>query len=233
MRKTFKAVLKRKDESLPWNVVAIPFDPQKLWPGPTARRVKGSIKAAGAKDAFAFCTSLFGNTERGYFMLVTRKLQKGACLQLGSLAEITLEPDSEGTGATPPPQLAKLLKQDREVRKWFESLNYSLRKYIADQIQEPKSAEARTRRAEQWMERLLLTMEGEQVLPPILQLAFNRRPQARAAWESTTLNQRRLRLLGIFSAQSPEARAKRIDRIFEEILGNKRPTRTLEDDEVW
>jgi len=233
MRKTFKATLERKDASEPWNVVSVPFDPKEVWPGPTAHRVRGSIKAAGAQDAFAFCTSLIGSKQRGYFLLVTQKMQKGAGIKLGSLAEITLEPDTEGTGATPPPELAKFLRQDREVRRWFEGLNYSLRKYVADQIKEPKSAEARGRRAEQWMERLLLTMEGEQVPPPILQLAFNRQPQVRAAWESATLNQRRLRLLGIFSAQSPEARAKRVDRILEELLGKKRQTRAPEDDEVW
>ena len=35
-----------------------------------------------------------------------------------------------------------------------------------------KSAEARQRRAEQIAERLMLTMEGEKELPPVLEVAF-------------------------------------------------------------
>jgi uncharacterized protein YdeI (YjbR/CyaY-like superfamily) len=112
--------------------------------------------------------------------------------------------------------LAKLFRSDRAVRKWFDTLNYSLRKYIADMVSEPKSAEARVRRAEQWMERMMLTMEGEESPPPILQVAFRRQPLARAGWEALTKNQRRLHLLGIFTCQSPEAQAKRVQRVLEE-----------------
>jgi uncharacterized protein YdeI (YjbR/CyaY-like superfamily) len=145
-------------------------------------------------------------------------MRKAAHLTLGCLAEIVLEPDLDGRAATPPPELAKLLKSDRSVKKWYETLNYSTRKYIADMIAEPKSAEARVRRAEQWMERLMLTMEGEEFPPPILQVAFRRQPLARTGWDRLTTNQRRLILLGIFSCQSPEAQAKRVERAIEDAM---------------
>jgi hypothetical protein len=77
-------------------------------------------------------------------------------------------------------------------------------------ICEPKSAEARERRAEQWAERLMLAMEGELETPPILRAAFRGQPQAEAGWKLISLNQRRIYLLTIFSSSSPEARARRV-----------------------
>ena len=213
MQMSFQAVLEPLESELKWIIVRVPFDPIKVWPVRTKLRVKGTIRAASpAAEAFSFCTSLQGSQNRGYFLLITVKMRKAAHLAAGALAEIVLEPDLDGRAATPPPELTKLLRSDRTVKKWFETLNYSIRKYIADAIAEPKSAEARIRRAEQWMERLMLIMEGEESPPPILQLAFRRQPLARKGWEALTPSQRRLSLLGIFSCQSPEAQAKRVER---------------------
>jgi uncharacterized protein YdeI (YjbR/CyaY-like superfamily) len=114
--------------------------------------------------------------------------------------------------------LVKLLKADRDVKKWYEQLSYSMRKDIARTITEPKSAEIRVRRAEQLVERMMLAMEGEQELPPILQVAFRRQPQAHAGWEAMTPIQRRTHLLGIFYYQGVEARQKRVDKAVEECL---------------
>lgn len=214
MQKSFQGVLEAIESALPWTIVRIPFDPTEVWPVRSKLRVRGTIQAANRKaGAFPFSTSLQSSAVRGYFLLVTAKMRKAAHIELGTLAEIVLEPDLEGRAATPPPELAKLLRSDRSVRKWFETLNYSTRKYIADIIAEPKSAEARVRRAEQWMERLMLVMDGEESPPPILQIAFRRQPLVRVGWQALTPNQRRLSLLGIFSCKSPEAQAKRVERV--------------------
>ena len=219
MQKSFQGVLEALESGMSWVVVRVPFDPTQVWAVRSKLRVKGSIRPAKtATEPFAFSTSLLGSQPRGYFLLVTGKMRKAAHLSLGNLAEITLEPDLEGRAATPPPELAKLLRADRNVKKRFETLNYSNRKYIADTIAEPKSADARLRRAEQWMERLMLIMEGEESPPPILQVAFRRQPMARAGWEALTPNQRRFSLLGIFSCQSPEAQAKRVERVVSEAI---------------
>jgi uncharacterized protein YdeI (YjbR/CyaY-like superfamily) len=65
---------------------------------------------------------------------------------------------------------------------------------------------------------MLLAMEGEQVLPPILQVAFRRAPQAQRGWDAMTAVQRRAHLLGIFYYQSPEARERRARKAVEEAL---------------
>jgi uncharacterized protein YdeI (YjbR/CyaY-like superfamily) len=58
----------------------------------------------------------------------------------------------------------------------------------------------------------MLAMEGEEEIPPVLQVAFRRQPQARAGWEAISVNRRRWHLLSIFSCQSPEARANAVER---------------------
>ncbi len=202
-----------------WTAAWLPFDPCELdptgaWPVNGKLRVKGTIRAANRDgEILSFSTSLIRSKQRGCFLLVTAKMRKATILVPGAMAEISLAPDLELRAATPPPELAKLLKADRTVRKWFETLNYSTRKYIADMVAEPKSAEARARRAEQWMERILLVMDGEESPPPILQVAFRRQPLARTGWYALTPIQRRNALFGIFTCVSPEAQAKRIERI--------------------
>jgi uncharacterized protein YdeI (YjbR/CyaY-like superfamily) len=65
---------------------------------------------------------------------------------------------------------------------------------------------------------MMLTMEGEEWPPPILQAAFRRQPQARAGWDAMTANQRRAMLLSIFTCQSPEAQAKRVERVLDDAM---------------
>jgi uncharacterized protein YdeI (YjbR/CyaY-like superfamily) len=224
MQKTFQGVVESLGTGPVRVVIRVPFDPAAAWPERSGARsflrVKGTIRAAGkasrksadAAEAFPFHTTLTAKRYGNHLLVVNAKMQKGGKVMVGSLAEVMLEPDTDDTAAAPPPELAKLLKADRSVKKWFDALSYAIRKYIADNITEPKSAEARVRRAEQWTERLMLAMEGEESIPPVLQVAFRRQPQARAGWEAISVNRRRWHLLSIFSCQSPEARANAVER---------------------
>lgn len=211
-RQRFRSLLKPDGTNLKWVIAQVPFQPAKVWKTRQGMRVKGTI------NGFAFRTSLFGSASKGYVVLVNKVMQKGAKAYAGEMADFTLEPDLEERSATVPPELAKLLKQDRAVARWFEALSYSIRKYIGDSVRKPKSPAARQRQAEQMVERIMLAMEGEQTLPPILQVAFRRAPRAQAGWEAMTPIQRRGHLLGIFYYQSPEARERRTQKAVEEAL---------------
>jgi uncharacterized protein YdeI (YjbR/CyaY-like superfamily) len=211
-RQRFRSMLVPDGTNLKWVVAHLPFSPAKVWKTRNRMRVKGAI------NGFAFRTSLFGSAEKGYVVLVNKTMQKGAHASPGEMAEFMLEPDLEERTAAVPPELAKLLKQDKAVARWFEALSYSIRKYIGDSVSKPKSPEARKRQAEQMVERIMLAMEGEQVLPPILQVAFRRAPRARDGWEAMTPVQRRGHLLGIFYYQSPEARERRTQKAVDEAL---------------
>lgn len=192
--------------------MTVPFDPTKVWAKRQRLRVRGTI------NGFAFRTSLFRARDGHYILLVNKKMQKGARVRSGAVAEVVLEPDLEERPQTTPAELEKLLRQDRALRRFYEQLSDSMRKAIVDQIEQPKSAEVRVGRAELWAERMMLAMEGEKVTPPILEAAFLRQPRAREGWRAMTPVQRRGHLMGIFYYQSPESRQKRAQKAIEDAL---------------
>ena len=160
-------------------------------------------------------------------------MQKRGNAPPGTKAAIEIEPDLEERPMIIPPELGKLFREDRDLKKWFEKLSPSLRKYITDQVHEPKSTEARVRRAEQMAEMMMLAMEGEVELPPILQVAFRRHPLASTGWESMTPIQRRSKLLSIFHCQGPEARNNRVEWVCAEAVRRAQKKLGLEPDSRW
>lgn len=208
--KTFKATLEHNKSRLNWVIVRIPFDVYKVW------KERGMLKVKGEINGFAFRTSLFPTGDGGHTLLVNKRMQAGAKVKLGSIAQFRLEPDTEERTVTVPTELKRVLSEDRSLSRWFDRLNYSTRKYIADWITDVKSTEARERRSEQIAERLLATMESERELPPILQVEFSRNRLAHGGWLSMSSAHRRQHLLGIFYYRNPEARARRIAKMIEE-----------------
>jgi uncharacterized protein YdeI (YjbR/CyaY-like superfamily) len=143
-------------------------------------------------------------------------MQKGARAIEGSVACFQMELDSEERTVTIPKELKRILSQDRSLRRWYDGLNYSTRSDIAKWITEPKSGEARVRRADQIAERLLNVMDAERELPPILQVAFARHPRAREGWDGMSASRRRGHLFGIFYYRTPDARARRVDKMLDD-----------------
>jgi uncharacterized protein YdeI (YjbR/CyaY-like superfamily) len=190
----------------------VPFDPTTVWPQRKRLRVRGTI------NGFAFRTSLFKARDGSYILLVNKKMQKEGRVRQGGVAEVLLEPDLEEREVGTPPELEKLLREDRGLRKWYGELSDSYRKAFANRVTQIKSPEAKKARAEQLAEIMLLAMEGEQILPPILEAAFLRQPKAREGWRAMTRVQRRGHLLGIFYYQSPESRQKRAQKAVDEAL---------------
>lgn len=211
--KRFRTVLEPLEGGLGWVVARLPFDVQATWKNMVRLRVK--VKVGGE----LFRTSLFADAHRGgHFLLVNKKMQKAASARVGAMVDFTIAPDLEERSPAVPPELAKLLKTEKALAKWFAGLNESIRWEIGKWIESVKSPEARQRRAEQMAERLMLTMESEKSLPPILEVAFRQAPAARRGWEAMTLTQRRSHLLGVFYYQSPEAREKRVAKLVEDAL---------------
>jgi uncharacterized protein YdeI (YjbR/CyaY-like superfamily) len=212
VKRKFKGTLRPDGTGLQWTVITVPFDPAKVWPERQRMRVRGTI------NGFAFRTSLFRARDGSTILLVNKKMQKEPRVRPGHVAEVVLEPDLEERPEATPPELEKLLRQDRGLRKFYGELSASMRKAIVDQIEQPKSATVRAGRAELWAERMLQGMEGERVTPPILEAAFLRQPKAREGWRAMTRVQRRGHLMGIFYYQSPESRQKRAQKAIEEAL---------------
>ena len=212
VRKSFEATLERLRSNLGWVVIRIPFNVQKTWGTRGMFRVKGEI------NGFAFRTSLFPTRKGEHFLLVNKKMQAGAHATEGTTAEFLLEPDTEERVVTLPAELKRILAEDRSLRHWFETLNYSIRKWLVDSIAQPKSAAARVRRAEQVGDQLFSVMEAERELPPALRLAFTRDPRALEGWNLMTPRYRRGSLFAIFYYRSPEARDRRIQKVVDEAI---------------
>jgi uncharacterized protein YdeI (YjbR/CyaY-like superfamily) len=212
MHQRFRALLETAGSGPRFVIARLPFVPGKVWKNHPGKRVMGTI------NGLAFRATLFGSAAKGYGLVVNKTLQKCAHAYPGKMAEFVLEPDLERPTATVPPELAKLLKQDRLLARWFETLSLHMRKYFCDSVRQPKSPEARRRRAEKFAECMMLAMEGEETLPPVLQVAFREAPLARKGWEAMTKIQRRNHLLGIFYYQSPEARERRAQKVIDEAL---------------
>jgi uncharacterized protein YdeI (YjbR/CyaY-like superfamily) len=211
--KRFRAVLEPLQGGLGWVVAWLPFEVEAAWKKMVRLRVKVEIGGE------VFRTSLFPAAQReGHFVLVNKKMQKAAGAGVGAMVDFTIAPDLDERKPTVPPELAKLLKTQKRLAKWFEGLSESMRWEIGKWIDGVKGAEARQRRTEQMAERLMLAMEGEKELPPVIEVAFRRTPAARRGWEAMTKVQRRSGLLAVFYYQSPEAREKRVRKLVEDCL---------------
>jgi len=210
MAKSFSAALERGSSRLNWVIVRIPFDVSKVWGTRGQLRVKGTI------NGFAFRTSLFPTGKGDHVLLVNKRMQAGAKASVGAVAQFRLEPDTQERSVTVPAELERALAEDRQLRRWFDRLNHSTRKYLVDWITEVKSAEARERRAGQMAERLLDTMDAERELPPILRMAFARDPRAYEGWKRMSALRKRQHLLGIFYYREPGAQARRVAKMVKE-----------------
>jgi len=211
--KTFRAVLEPDGTHLRWVIARLPFDFKKTWPMRRGRRVRGEI------NGFAFRTSLFsdhGGT--GYFLLVNKKMQAGAGARAGERVTIRLEPDLEERETLMPTELARELRSEPGLRKWFDAMTPSMRRDIGRFVAEPKTPKTRQKRAEQMAERLLLAKDGESEPLPILRVAFQREPLAEVGWRAMTPAQRRRHLLGIFYYRSTEGRERRAAQAIEEAV---------------
>lgn len=211
--KRFRAPLEPLRGGLGWVIARVPFDVAKTWRKMVRLRV---VVETGGQ---VFRTSLFPDgTQGGHFVLVNKAMQKAAGVRVGGMIDLAVAPDFEQRKAPVTPELEKLLKREKALAKWYFELSEPHRREIAKWIDGVKSAEARQRRAEQVAERMMLALEGENVLPPIFEIAFRSNPTARKGWEKMSAAQRRRNLMAVFYYQSPEARQKRIQKVVQEAL---------------
>jgi uncharacterized protein YdeI (YjbR/CyaY-like superfamily) len=206
----FQARLERMRSRLNWIIVYMPFDAAQVW------GLRGQIKVKGEMNGFGFRTSLFPTRDGRHLLLVNKGMQKGGRAGEGSVAQFQIELDRDKRIVTIPAELKRIFSGARALHRWYDQLNHSTRNDIAKWVSEPKSAAARQRRAEQLAERLFAVMDAEQELPPILQVAFARHSRAREGWDRMSTSRRRGHLFGIFYYRTPDAQARRIDKMLDD-----------------
>ena len=214
--KTFSAVLERMEGNLGWVIIRIPFDVAKLW------GKRGHLRVQGTINNFSFTSSLFPTRRGEHFLLVNKKMQKGAKVAAGLTAKFSLQPDTSPKEIITPKELLHELKQSKRLLKFFESLKGSVRNWLVNIITQPKSPEARVRRAQQMAEILMETMEAEKELPPMIAMAFRQNPRAYEKWEQASPTFRRGNLLAFFYYRTPESRMKRLNKCIAELLAKKK-----------
>ncbi len=210
--KAFEATLERSKSRLNWVTARIPFDVSKVWGS------RGQLKVRGEINGFGFRTSLFPTGDGRHVLLVNKRMQSGGSVRAGMPARFRMEPDTAERKIVVPSELRRALSEDGSLVRWFEQLNYSMRKFFTDWVSDAKSVAARERRAAQTAERLMAAMEAERDLPPILRLAFARNPRAQQGWNRMSPSRRRGHLLGIFYYKSPDAQARRTARAVHDAL---------------
>jgi uncharacterized protein YdeI (YjbR/CyaY-like superfamily) len=212
--KKFSARLRHLDEiNLGWKVVDVPFDVKKFFGS------AGRVAVRGTANGFPFRTSLFPKADCPHFLMLNKQVQKGAGnIQVGDKVDIVIEADEEERKIEMPAILKKALQEEKALLKYFKGFAYSMQKYMIDYTMEPKSDEAKKRRAESMAMRLMECMDGEEVTPPVLERHLAQNPKARLGWERMPQSHRRQHLFGIFSLQGQEARERRIKRAIEEMV---------------
>jgi uncharacterized protein YdeI (YjbR/CyaY-like superfamily) len=202
--KSFTGTLERMASRLNWVFARIPFDVAKVW------GTRGQLKVKGEINGFAFRTSLFAKGDGTHYLLVNNRMQAGGKVHAGEEARFRLEPDTEKRTPAVPPELLRILSEERALLRWYGTLNDSTRNDIAHWITEVKSPEARVRRAEQIAERLFSVMEAEKDLPPNIRMALARDPRAQEGWTLMSQSRRRGHLMAIFYYREPAAQARRL-----------------------
>jgi uncharacterized protein YdeI (YjbR/CyaY-like superfamily) len=210
--KTFSALLERSGDGLNWTIVRVPLDVAKVW------GVRGQLRVKGEINGFEFRTSLFPTGKGCHILMVNKKMQSGGRTAPGMTARFRLAADTTPRVVAPPAELLRALRESKALEKYYQSLNYSARQQIAQWVGEGKRSETRHRRAEQMAERLMLVMDAERELPPVLQAAFRGNPKALAGWELMPPSHRRFHLLGIFGYRNPESRARRVTKAVAEMV---------------
>src|SRR3954463_3184673 len=202
-------MLERMPGRLGWTIVRVPFDVAKVWGS------RGSLRVRGEINGFDFRTSLFPTGRGTHYILINKKMQKGGGVRAGEQAQFKLEPDTKERPVVLPIEMEKILKQEKELRKLYDSFNDSIRRYIANEVASRKSPASRERRAEQVAEQLLETMEAERDLPPLIKAGFAENSKAFAGWQSMTPLARRTQLLAIFYYRNLESRARRLQKVLD------------------
>jgi uncharacterized protein YdeI (YjbR/CyaY-like superfamily) len=211
--RSFRARLEpRRGNGLNWVIARVPFNVEKLW------GTRGILNVHVQVNDCPFRTSLFPTGTGEHFILVNKKMQKAAGIRLGSEAEFVVARDLEPRNVNVPQELERALNQDRRMRKWFDRLSHSGRKWLSDLVDNAKAAETRRQRAERVAETVMEAMEAEMELPPLIRMVFNRHPGAEQAWKRMTERQRRGELLAIFYSRTPQSRIKRIEKLIEREL---------------
>ena len=145
--KRFRAVVNRREGGEVCSI-SIPFDVEKTF------GTRGRVPVRGTINGAPFRSSLFRMGGDCHFMVVNREMRQAAGVRGGETVPVTMERDTEPRTVTPPPDLARAIKADKDAQAAWEKLSYTHRKEHARAVEEAKKPETRRRRIEKAVEQL-------------------------------------------------------------------------------
>lgn len=139
--KRFRALVNRKEGGEVCSI-NIPFDVAKTFGARGRVPVRGNINGA------PYRTSVFRMGGDCHFMVVNREMREAAGVRGGETVAVTMERDTETRTVTPPADLARAIKANREAQATWDELSYTHRKGHVRAVEDAKKSETRQRRIE-------------------------------------------------------------------------------------
>jgi hypothetical protein len=144
--KRFRVRLEQDERSTATGIT-IPFDVQKTF-GTRAR-----VPVRGTINGFPYRSTIF--PMGGCFMMaVNRQMREGAGVKAGETVAVVMERDTEPRVVTPPADLARAIKANKDAQATWDKLSYTHQKEYAQSVEEAKRPETRQRRIERAVEML-------------------------------------------------------------------------------
>jgi hypothetical protein len=134
-------VLLEKHENSEATGITIPFDVHKTY-GTRAR-----VPVRGTINGFPYRGSIFPMGGK-YIFVVNRELRANAKVKGGETISMTMERDDEPRIITPPADLARALRANKNAQAAWDKLSYTHKKEHARAVEDAKRPETRVRRIE-------------------------------------------------------------------------------------
>jgi hypothetical protein len=127
-------------------VVELPFDPKDAF-----GRARAPVRVTINGFTFRTTVAVYGGVP---LIGLNKENRAGAGVDADDRVAIEVELDTEPREVELPPELAKALAADPELREFYDDLSYTHRREYAEWIAEAKRAETRERRAARAVELL-------------------------------------------------------------------------------
>ena len=150
--KRFRALV-RREEGGEVCAIDIPFDVEKTFGSRGRVPVRGTINGAPYRSTIFPMGGCF-------MMAVNRQMREGAGVKAGETVTVVMERDTEPRVVTPPADLARALKTNKDAQAAWDKLSYTHQKEYAQSIEEAKKPETRQRRIEKAIEQLAAGKKG-------------------------------------------------------------------------
>jgi hypothetical protein len=146
--KRFRVLLEKDPAGSVATGINVPFDVLKVFGSRARVPVRGTI------NGFPYRSSIFPMRDGKHFMVVNGKIRAATNLKGGETITVTMERDDAPRIVTPPADLVRALRSNKEARATWEKLSYTHRKEYAQAIEEAKQPETRARRIAKTIEAL-------------------------------------------------------------------------------